>query len=51
MGRVKEAATALNEVLLLIPGMTTDDVKKQVPFKKPDDMERYIDGLRKAGLE
>jgi tetratricopeptide (TPR) repeat protein len=46
----KEAQTALNELLLLMPGMTTDDVRQQVPFKKCADMERYLDGLRKAGL-
>ena len=47
---MEEAQTALKEALLLVPGMTTGDVRQQVPFKKPDDMERYLDGLRKAGL-
>ena len=51
LGRVKEAATELKELLLLMPGMTADDVRRQVPFRKPRDMERYIDGLRKAGLK
>jgi TolB-like protein/Tfp pilus assembly protein PilF len=51
LGRVKEAAIELQELLLLMPGMTSDDVRKQVPFRKPRDMERYIDGLRKAGLK
>ena len=50
LGRLKEAATELKELLLLMPGMTSDDVRKQVPFKKTRDMERYINGLRKAGL-
>jgi hypothetical protein len=47
---MQEAAKELKELLLLMPGMTADDVRKQVPFKRPNDMERYIDGLRKAGL-
>ncbi len=51
LGRRKEAAIELKELLLLMPGMTPDDVRKQVPFRKPRDMERYIDGLRKAGLK
>jgi tetratricopeptide (TPR) repeat protein len=50
LGRIQEAAGELEELLLLMPGMTADDVRKQVPFKRPNDMERYIDGLRKAGL-
>jgi adenylate cyclase len=51
LGRVKEAAIELQELLLLMPGMTDDDVRKQVPFRKSRDMERYIEGLRKAGLK
>jgi len=50
LGRVQEAASELKELLLLMPGMSADDVRKQVPFKRASDMERYIDGLRKAGL-
>jgi len=51
LGRTKEAQAALMELLLLMPGMTIDDVRKQVPFKDSNDMERYLDGLRKAGLK
>lgn len=51
LGQIKEAQAALMEVFHLMPGMTIDDVRKQVPFKNPDHMERYVDGLRKAGLK
>jgi TolB-like protein/cytochrome c-type biogenesis protein CcmH/NrfG len=51
LGRIEEAQAALKELLLLMPGMTIDDVRKQVPFKDPIHMERYLDGLRKAGLK
>ena len=51
LGRIEEAQAALKELLLLMPGMTIDDVRKQVPFKNPNHMERYLDGLRKAGLK
>lgn len=50
LGRMKEAQAALKEMFILMPGMTIDDVRKQVPFKDPDHMERYVNGLRKAGL-
>ena len=51
LGRMQEATNELKELLKLMPGMTADDVRKQVPFKRTGDMERYIDGLKKAGLE
>jgi TolB-like protein/cytochrome c-type biogenesis protein CcmH/NrfG len=51
LGRIEEAQAALKEVLLLMPSMTMDDVRKQVPFKDPNHIERYLDGLRKAGLK
>jgi adenylate cyclase len=47
----QEAASELKKLFHLMPGMTADDVRKQVPFKRPNDMERYIEGLRKAGLK
>ncbi len=50
LGRMEEAKSGLKELLLLMPGMTIEDVRKQVPFKDPVHMERYLDGLRKAGL-
>jgi hypothetical protein len=34
----------------LMSGMKTDDVGGQVPFEHADAMERYLDGLRRAGL-
>ncbi|MDH3723923.1 MAG: tetratricopeptide repeat protein [Desulfobacteraceae bacterium] len=51
LDRTQEAANGLKELLFLMPGMAADDVRKQVPFKRSIDMERYIDGLRKAGLK
>jgi adenylate cyclase len=51
LGRFEEAKVAFKELLLLMPSMTINDVRKQVPFKNPVHMERYIDGLRKAGLK
>jgi adenylate cyclase len=50
LGREREARQALDQLLRLMPGMKAEDVRRQVPFKHAADMERYLDGLRKAGL-
>jgi len=50
LGRQAEARQALDQLLRLMPGMKASDVRRQVPFKHAADMERYLDGLRKAGL-
>jgi tetratricopeptide (TPR) repeat protein len=51
LGRMQEATNELKELLKLMPRMTANGVRKQVPFRRTSDMERYIDGLKKAGLE
>jgi len=50
VGRTEEARAALDQVLHLVPGQTIETVRSRLPFKRPEDMERYLDGLRKAGL-
>jgi TolB-like protein/Flp pilus assembly protein TadD len=50
MGRIDEARVALDEFLRLVPGQTVETTRTQVPFKRPADLERYLDGLRKAGM-
>jgi TolB-like protein len=49
-GRIDEARAALDQYLRLVPGQTVETLRTQVPFKRPEDMERYLDGLRKAGM-
>ena len=36
--------------LRLMPGMQVEDARPQMPLKRPADMERYLEGLRQAGL-
>ena len=49
-GQLGEAREALEELLRLVPALTIGDVNKQMPFKNPADTDRYLNGLRKAGL-
>ena len=50
LGEIEEAKVALEEMLRQMPGVTVTATRHQVPWKKCDDAERYLDGLRKAGL-
>ena len=38
------------EALTLLPELTLRQRRAIVPYKKQADVERYIDGLRKAGI-
>ena len=49
-GRSADAQTALRELLRVAPGATIGARRNQAPFRNLADMERYVDGLRKAGL-
>ena len=50
LGAADEAKAALAELLQEMPGLTVTATRQQVHWKRPDDAERYLDGLRKAGL-
>jgi TolB-like protein/class 3 adenylate cyclase/Tfp pilus assembly protein PilF len=49
-GRIDEARAALDEYLRLVPGMTATTIRSQVLFERPEVMDRFMDGLRMAGL-
>jgi adenylate cyclase len=49
-GRLDEARPALAECLRQMPGLTVRDQRLVRPFRRPADQERFLDGLRKAGL-
>ena len=51
MGRVEEARAQAAEVLRIYPKFSLERQAKTLRFKNPDDAERYIDALRKAGLK
>ncbi len=51
LGRLDEARAALEEELRLEPDLTLEKVRGQLRTSDPDFLERWLDGLRKAGLK
>ncbi len=49
-GRIDDAEWEAQEALTLLPEMTLRQRRAIVPYKNQADIERYIEGLRKAGL-
>lgn len=51
LGNQEQAAAAARELLIAKPGFSVDFAKKQLFYlKRADQLEMYIDGLRKAGV-
>jgi adenylate cyclase len=50
LGLMKEAQATAREVMHLQPGFTISQWIQRPPFRQGPVLERYIDGLRKAGL-
>jgi len=50
LGRKDEAAAALEQLLERMPGLTVSKVAIIVPVRHADDNERWLEGLRRAGL-
>ncbi|MDH3212294.1 MAG: adenylate/guanylate cyclase domain-containing protein [Myxococcales bacterium] len=50
-GRMDEARSAVQAVLRLDPGYSLSTVRSAYPSGDPDFLERYLDGLRRAGLK
>jgi adenylate cyclase len=50
LGQLDKARAALREELRLDPGLTIANVRRENPTTDPDFLERWLDGLRKAGL-
>ena len=50
-GRLEEARALLKTIKERQPDISTEWIKKNVPYQTPDLMERFLDGIRKAGLE
>lgn len=50
LGRNEDAEWAAQEALTLLPGLTISQRRKIVPYGREVDINRYLSGLRKAGL-
>jgi adenylate cyclase len=50
LGRIAEARSAWAEVTRIAPNFSIERRRRLLPYKNPDDFERHIEDLRKAGL-
>ena len=50
LGRIDEAKSALADFLRLVPDATVPWTKAQLPLKRPEDLDRYVEALKRAGL-
>ena len=50
LGNKEEAAWALQEVEILLPGLSLEDERRDTVLLKNADLERYLKGLELAGL-
>jgi adenylate cyclase len=50
LDRVEEARSTLDELLRRMPALTVADERLNRPFARAADRERFLTGLRKAGL-
>jgi hypothetical protein len=48
---MEEARAALAKHRELEPQISLAQVAATTPFKRPEDLQRFFDGLRKAGLQ
>ena len=50
VGRVEEAKGAVERFVELVPYASIAFVRATIPAARSEDLERFLDGLRKAGL-
>jgi hypothetical protein len=49
-GRLAEAQKAMARMRQIDPALRVAGLKDLVPFRRPKDFARYVEGLRRAGL-
>jgi adenylate cyclase len=50
LGRPEESRQAWEQALKINPGFSIERRRRVLPFRNPEDFERRVEGLRKAGL-
>ena len=50
VGRIEKAQKIAARFHQLVPGFRVSNIKDRIPFRRPEDLARYLDGMRKAGL-
>ena len=50
LGRIAESQAAWAEVMRIAPDFSIERQRRTLPYKNPDDFERRVEGMRKAGL-
>jgi len=50
MGLIEEAREAWREALRVNPAYSLEQRRKVLPYKNPEDFEKIVEGLRRAGL-
>lgn len=50
LGRINEAKSAWGRCLERKPGFTLGDYKRGSPYRRQEDLDHWLDGLRKAGI-
>jgi TolB-like protein/Tfp pilus assembly protein PilF len=50
LGRTDDARAALEKLREILPDLNIAQARENLPIKHEADLERYLDGLRKAGL-
>jgi hypothetical protein len=49
-GRLDRAHNAMARLREIDPTLRVSDIRHMFPFRRPEDLARYEEGLRKAGL-
>jgi len=49
-GRLDQAHRAMARLRQIDPALRVSDLRRMFPFRRPEDLARYEEGLRKAGL-
>lgn len=50
LGRMEEAQRLATRARAVDPALTLSKVSQLIPLRRPGDMDRYLEGLRLAGL-